>query len=84
MDFFFFGLCGDFFLIDCKILIFKTKTILTRIFRLTNWCQREAYLRLALRESLGQPGVSPWYVDPAKVEPFLPTDEELGDMPIEI
>jgi len=37
-----------------------------------------------LRESLGQPGVSPWYVDPAKVEPCLPNDEELGDMPIEI
>ncbi|CAF0965950.1 unnamed protein product [Rotaria sordida] len=51
---------------------------------LINWCQREAYLRLAARESLGLPGVSPWYVDPAKVEPFLPNDEELGDMPIEI
>ncbi|CAF0885584.1 unnamed protein product [Adineta ricciae] len=51
---------------------------------LTHWCQREAYLRLAARESLGQPGVSPWYVDPAKVAPFLPNDEELGDMPIEI
>ena len=49
-----------------------------------NWCQREAYLRLALRESLGQPGVSPWYVDPSKVEPYLPNDEEVGDMPIEI
>ncbi len=55
-----------------------------REFRLINWCQREAYLRLALRESLGQPGVSPWYVDPAKVEPYLPNDDELGDMPIEI
>ncbi|CAF1156608.1 unnamed protein product [Adineta steineri] len=51
---------------------------------LTHWCQREAYLRLAARESLGQAGVSPWYVDPAKVAPFLPSDEELGDMPIEI
>ena len=43
-----------------------------------------SYLRLAARESLGQPGVSPWYVDPAKIEPYLPSDEELADMPIEI
>ena len=58
--------------------------MINRSFRLINWSQREAYLRLAARESLGQPGVSPWYIDPAKVQPFLPTDEELGDMPIEI
>ncbi|CAF1549904.1 unnamed protein product [Rotaria sp. Silwood1] len=51
---------------------------------LNNWCQREAYLRLAARESIGLPGVSPWYIDPAKVEPYLPNDEELGDMPIEV
>ncbi|CAF1424723.1 unnamed protein product, partial [Adineta steineri] len=51
---------------------------------LTHYCQREAYLRLALRESLGLPGVNCWYVDPAKIAPYLPSDEELGDMPIEI
>jgi len=51
---------------------------------LNNWCQREAYLRLAARESRGEPGVSPWYVEPSNVEAFLPTDEELGDMKIEI
>jgi hypothetical protein len=65
------------------MFILKTKIKFLN-FRLTNWCQREAYLRLALRESLGQPGVSPWYVDPAKVEPYLPNDEELGDIPIEV
>jgi hypothetical protein len=83
LEYFYFGLCGDIFLIDCKFI--KLKNYLNyKEFRLTHWCQREAYLRLAARESLGQPGVSPWYVDPAKVQAFLPTDEELGDMPIEI
>ena len=61
--------------LDCLSLSFSS---------LKNWAHREAYLRLAARESMGQPGVSPWYVDPAKIAPYLPTDEELGDMPIEI
>ncbi|CAF1179240.1 unnamed protein product [Didymodactylos carnosus] len=50
--------------------------------RLEEWCQREAYLRLASRESLGLPAIDPWYVPPEKV--VLPTDEELGNFPIEI
>lgn len=85
LDFLCFGLCGDIFLIDCKFVSYSNlQKIPIFQFRLSNWCQREAYLRLAARESLGLPGVSPWYVDPSKVEPYLPSDEELGDMQIEI
>ncbi len=54
------------------------------LFWFTHWCHLEAYLRLALRESLGQSGVSPWYVNSRKIEPYLPSDEELDDMSIEI
>jgi hypothetical protein len=67
LEFFYFGLCGDIFPIDCKNFTLKTKKTEFFKFRLINWCQREAYLRVALRESLGQSGVSPRHVDPAKV-----------------
>jgi len=50
--------------------------------KLKHWCQREAYIRLATRESLGLSPIDPWYVPREKV--ILPTDEELGDMDIEV
>ena len=48
--------------------------------RRRHWATREAYLVLAEREALNLDPVSRDYVDPDKIE--LPTDEELGDMPI--
>lgn len=45
-----------------------------------DWSQREAFLELRRRESLGLEPVSRDYVDPATVE--LPSDEELGDTEI--
>lgn len=49
-------------------------------YRLRDWAQREAFLEIRRRESLGLPHVNKDYADPATV--VLPSDEELGDTEI--
>lgn len=48
--------------------------------RLSDWSQREAYLKLRDREAAGVELISPDYIDASLIE--LPTDEELGDTEI--
>lgn len=52
------------------------------ISRMEDWSIREAYLQLDYREKNGLPLVDKNYVDPEIVE--LPTEEELGKIPINI
>ncbi|XP_049866888.1 NADH dehydrogenase [ubiquinone] 1 beta subcomplex subunit 11, mitochondrial [Pectinophora gossypiella] len=40
-----------------------------------DWAQREAYLELRRREKLGQPVISPHYIEPEKIK--LPSEEDL-------
>ncbi|KAK6625195.1 hypothetical protein RUM43_005486 [Polyplax serrata] len=46
-------------------------------FKMENWSQREAYIRLHEREQLGLEPIDFNYVDPSKI--VLPPDEELQD-----
>jgi NADH dehydrogenase (ubiquinone) 1 beta subcomplex subunit 11 len=48
--------------------------------QMRDWAQREGYLELRRRESLGLDPISRDYVDPATVE--LPSDEDLGNTEI--
>jgi len=48
------------------------------------WATREAYIEMARREKYGLPYISKDYIDPAKVQAILPSDEELGDFEIVI
>lgn len=49
-------------------------------YKAADWAQREAYLELRRRESLGLPPIDKDYFDPETI--YLPTDEELGDTEI--
>ncbi|KAK0398506.1 hypothetical protein QR680_002625 [Steinernema hermaphroditum] len=46
------------------------------------WALREAHLEMARREKAGLPYISKDLIDPSKVAPTLPTDEELRDFEI--
>jgi len=48
------------------------------------WSRREAHLELARRQKAGLPLISKDLIDPDKVLPTLPSDEELRDFPINI
>uniref|UniRef100_A0A6B2E9X3 NADH dehydrogenase [ubiquinone] 1 beta subcomplex subunit 11, mitochondrial n=1 Tax=Phlebotomus kandelakii TaxID=1109342 RepID=A0A6B2E9X3_9DIPT len=49
-------------------------------YRLRDWSQREAFLEIRRRESLGLPHINRDYADPATI--VLPTDEDLGNTEI--
>ncbi|MFH4980779.1 hypothetical protein AB6A40_007488 [Gnathostoma spinigerum] len=46
------------------------------------WALREAHLEMARREKAGLPYISKDLIDPKRVEPILPSDEELRDFEI--
>lgn len=48
--------------------------------RLVEWARREAFLRTHKREALGLPLIDKNVVDPDRI--VLPTEEELGDFPV--
>ena len=54
--------------------------LVTPLFRLQQWAQREAFLELARREKEGEPLISKDFIPIDKIS--LPDDDELGNMPI--